>query len=177
MCHDARANLAAAVVKSLANHSHPIEGSLGVGFEEIELPLQPFPNVEILKNDRMSSDAPLALKASFLLAQVEGGVKLADQVRCPVQVIRFGPDVLMIALGGEPVVDYALKFKSRFASEVWVVGYSNDLFGYLPTKRILIEGGYEGGRATLWSALPAPLAESAEDLVTEATDRLVQDTA
>jgi len=26
---------------------------------------------------------------------------------------------------------------------LWVSGYSNDVFGYLPTSRILREGGYE----------------------------------
>jgi hypothetical protein len=92
-----------------------------------------------------------------------------------VQVFQFGSELLFIALGGEPVADYAQRFKREFAGPlVWVAGYSNDMFGYLPTRQVQQEGGYEGGRATLWSALPAPLAETTEERVVETVHRLVR---
>jgi hypothetical protein len=47
------------------------------------------------------------------------------------------------------------------------------MFGYLPTRRVQAEGGYEGGRATLWSAIPAPFTDDVEDRVTAAVRRLV----
>lgn len=63
----------------------------------------------------------------------------------PVQVIKFGKDLTMITLGSEVVVDYSLRFKREFAGPagVWVSGYSNDYTGYVPSLRILKEGGYE----------------------------------
>jgi hypothetical protein len=89
-------------------------------------------------------------------------------------VLQFGNELLLIALGGEPVVEFARRFKRDFAGPlVWVVGYSNDMFGYLPTVEVQRAGGYEGGRATLWSALPMPVAETTEDRIVEAVDRLV----
>jgi hypothetical protein len=128
-----------------------------------------------LQADLKSDDAPRRRKASFLLAALAEGRDLPAQQRCPVQVLLFGNELLLIALGGEPVADYARRFKSEFTGAlVWVAGYSNDMFGYLPTRRVIQEGGYEGGRASLWSGLPTPLAESAEDRVVEIVRRLVR---
>ena len=90
-----------------------------------------------------------------------------------------GDELLMIAMSGETVIDWAIKFKQQFASVapmVWVAGYCNDMYGYVPTKRILAEGGYEGGRATLWSWMPAPFTDEVEDRLTAAVQRLVERT-
>jgi len=65
----------------------------------------------------------------------------------PVQVIRFGDDLTLIALGTEVVVDYALRLKRELAKPegpaIWVAGYSNVYDGYIPSQRVLLEGGYE----------------------------------
>ncbi len=69
-----------------------------------------------------------------------------------VQVIRFGPDLTLVALGSEVVVDYSLRLKKELAGEaaVWIAGYSNDYNGYIPSLRVLQEGGYEA--KTGWAA-------------------------
>lgn len=71
----------------------------------------------------------------------------------PVQVVRFGNDLMLIALGNEVVVDYALRLKRELATEdgpaVWVAGYSNVYSGYIPSRRVLLEGGYEA-RSRPW---------------------------
>ena len=63
----------------------------------------------------------------------------------PVQVIRLGNDLTFITLGSEVVVDYSLRFKRELGGSagVWVAGYSNDYTGYVPSLRVLKEGGYE----------------------------------
>lgn len=71
----------------------------------------------------------------------------------PVQVIRFGNDLMIVALGNEVVVDYALRLKRELRKPdgpaVWVAGYSNVYSGYVPSKRVLLEGGYEA-RSRPW---------------------------
>ena len=48
----------------------------------------------------------------------------------------------MVALGGEIVVDYSLQTKQLFPKQkIMVAGYSNDVMCYVPTRRILKEGG------------------------------------
>jgi neutral ceramidase len=65
----------------------------------------------------------------------------------PVQVVKFGNGLAMIGLGGEVTVDYSLRLKRELGSEegpaIWVSGYTNDYNGYVPSKRVLLEGGYE----------------------------------
>jgi hypothetical protein len=62
----------------------------------------------------------------------------------PVQVIRLGDLLTLVALGSETVVDYSLRLKSEIDSPaVWVAGYSNDYSGYVPSRRVAVEGGYE----------------------------------
>ena len=73
------------------------------------------------------------------------------------------------------MVDYSLRFKRDFAGEpVWVAGYTNDVFGYVPSRRVLEEGGYEGGGAMLYTALPGPFAPSVEERIAEQVRRLVK---
>ena len=169
------ADLAAAVAAALGDADRIVAPKLCVVSESVALDLQPLPPREKLEADLASTDAPLRRKAAFLIDAIERGVALASTQDCPVQVIRLGGEVLLIALGGEPVADYALQFKRDFAGPlVWVAGYSNDLFGYLPTRRVQQEGGYESGRAALWSALPGPVAETTEERVVEAVRRMVR---
>lgn len=62
----------------------------------------------------------------------------------PVQVIQLGDAVTLAALGSETTVDYALRLKREIQSPmVWVAGYSNDYSGYVPGRRVALEGGYE----------------------------------
>ncbi len=64
----------------------------------------------------------------------------------PVQVVQFGDGLSIIALGNEVVVDYSLRLKKELGDRgpaIWVAGYSNSYSGYVPSKRVLLEGGYE----------------------------------
>jgi neutral ceramidase len=154
--------LARAVGQTLAQPARSIEGPLRVAFVETLLDFKPLPAREILQANLQSNDPPLVRKAKYLLA----AQSLPSAYPCPIQVLRFGNELLLIALGGEPVVDYAVRLKAEFAGPmVWVAGYSNDMFGYLPSRRVQGEGGYEGGRALLWSALPGPFTDTVEERI------------
>ena len=54
----------------------------------------------------------------------------------------------------ETTVDYALRIKAEYKESggpaVWVAGYSNDYPGYIPSRRVLLEGGYEAERTGPW---------------------------
>ena len=68
----------------------------------------------------------------------------------PVQAVRFGNGLTILALGGEVVVDYCLRVKKDYgAQEILIAGYSNDVMSYIPTVRILREGGYEAVTACI----------------------------
>ena len=65
------------------------------------------------------------------------------------------------------VVDYSLRLKRELAGPaVWVAGYSNDVMAYIPSQRVLHEGGYEAGGAMRFSTThPGPWADSTEDRI------------
>jgi hypothetical protein len=75
------------------------------------------------------------------------------------------------------VVDYSLRLKSELPGRaVWVAGYSNDVFGYIPSVRVLREGGYEAGDAMRYTDLPGPFAPSVEERIIAKVHELVNKT-
>jgi hypothetical protein len=157
----------------------PITGDIRTAFAEVKLDYQPLPDIASIKADRLSEDQPRRTKAEFLLELYRRGHKFDFSYPCPVQTIAIGDDLLMTAIGGEPVIDYAVNLKREFGGEgklIWVVGYANDMFGYVPTPRVLRGGGYEGTRSVLWSTLPMPFTESVEERVLETVRRLATET-
>jgi neutral ceramidase len=114
----------------------------------------------------------------YLLTKLERDGKLPDQHPYPVQVWRFGPDFSFIALTGEPVVDYCLRFKKQYGNEnTWVAGYNNELLSYIPSLRVLREGCYEGVEDMDEYGLPAPYSFAVEELIAQKVDELMQATS
>ena len=80
----------------------------------------------------------------------------------------------LVALGGEVVVDYAIRLAREYpARQMWVAGYSNDVFGYVPSLRVLREGGYEGGDAMIYYARPGPFNAQVEELIIGKVQQLI----
>ncbi len=161
----------------LSDDAIEITGSIGAAMEEVPLAMKPVTREQLDQWRNSNDDPPKQVKARFLLEQLARGEKLITEYHAPIQAIRLGEQLLMIVLSGEPVVDWAIRFKRGYgavAPLVWVAGYCNDMYGYVPTRRIQQEGGYEGGRANLWSWLPAPWTDDVEDRITNAVQRLVK---
>jgi neutral ceramidase len=113
--------------------------------------------------------------AKRLLAQLKAGERFPRSYPYPIQVWRLGSHQLLITLGGEPVVDYALRFKNEFGNSTWVAGYSNDVMTYIPSLRVLKEGGYEGGLAMIPYGQPTlRWDDDVEDLIAAAVGKLVK---
>jgi len=56
-----------------------------------------------------------------------------------------------------------------------VAGYSNDVFGYIPSARVLKEGGYEADGSVVFYDLPAPFAPSVEEKIITRIHRMVRE--
>ena len=87
----------------------------------------------------------------------------------PIAHWRLGKEIDFIFLGGEVVVDYALALKSQVETldrtTVWVAGYSNDVMAYIPSRRVLAEGGYEGGGSNVYYGLPGLWSPRIENMI------------
>jgi hypothetical protein len=169
--------LAATVEEALLKPARPLRAKLQTGMETVTLNFGPPLTEEELQ--KVAADpAPSHQRwAKRLLAQMKSGEPFARTYPYPVQAWRFGEAQLLITLGGEPVVDYALKFKQQFGETTWVAGYSNDVMTYIPSLRVLKEGGYEGGGAMIPYGQPAlRWGDDVEDLISGAVTRLVEKT-
>ncbi len=103
-----------------------------------------------------------ARRARLMLAAYDKG-RPVRQLSYPVQALRFGREMTILALGGEVVVDYALRAKQEFAGENLVVaGYSNDVSCYIPSLRVLREGGYEAAESMIYYGQPGPFTGNVE---------------
>ncbi|MCX5659542.1 MAG: hypothetical protein NTW19_07435 [Planctomycetota bacterium] len=80
-----------------------------------------------------------------------------------IQAWRLGGKLTMFSLEGETVSDLGPLTRS-FADtrDAMIVGYANVMEGYIPTKKVRIEGGYEGESSHRAYCLPAPFTTKVE---------------
>jgi hypothetical protein len=167
--------VAAAVSEVLEGKMKPVNGALRAAFESVEVPFQMPPSREELTARLKDPNAARRRNARWLLDALERDGRIRTSYPDPVQVWQFGDGPTLIALGGELVVDYALRFKAKYGStNTWIAGYSNDVFGYVPSRRVLKEGGYEGGDALINRPFPGPFAPEIEETLATKVDELVQ---
>ena len=159
--------LAAGVDAVIKAPMKEVKPALKTAYTEIDLPLADLPSREEIVKDTMAKDKFIASRAKHLLKQLDEKGSLRQTYPYPVQAWQLGDNVTWIALGGEVVVDYALRFKKELGA-VWVAGYSNDVMAYIPSLKVLKEGGYEGGGAMVYYGLPAVWAPRVEEMIVDA---------
>jgi putative heme-binding domain-containing protein len=156
--------LATAVDEVLAGVLRPLAGPLRTHYDEIALRLAEPPGRDELRKDARSSNVYIARRAERLLADLDAGKSIRRTYPYPVQLWQLG-ELRWLFLGGEVVVDYALRLKRALGPATWVAGYTNDVMAYIPSRRVLREGGYEGANAMVYYNLPTVWSEDIEDQI------------
>lgn len=80
-----------------------------------------------------------------------------DEFDYPIQAVAFGSSLTLLSLSGEVMADYAQQLKAALDGPLWVAAYANRC-GYIPTRRVLTEGGYEA-RQSGYGGRYAPSSE------------------
>lgn len=167
--------LAEAVEHVLSGPLRPISGKLLAAYEEIPLEFAPIPDRPFWEAQTKSANVYEAARARKLVEQIDKDGKLSPSYPYPVQHWTLGDGPTWVFLGGEVVVDYALRVKrNRGDSRTWVSAYCNDVMGYIPSLRVLKEGGYEGGGAMVYYAQPGPWSEKVEEQIIGALARQLE---
>jgi hypothetical protein len=162
-------------VRKIENSGAPVHGPLRTAFGIAELRFAEPPSKEELLKRVTDSNEYVRRHARLLLRNLARNGRLDPFYPDPIQVWSFGSDLTLIALGGEVVVDYALELKRKYGAEkLWVAGYSNDVFGYVPSVRVLHEGGYEGGGAMMYYGQTGPFHDSVETAIYSKIDELMK---
>jgi hypothetical protein len=153
------------VERLLQGTLRPVSGEINTTYATIDLPLNQLPSRGQLEAAAAKGD----YNATYQLERLDRGEPLVAKIVYPVQVTSFGDSLAMVFLGGEVCVDYTLRLRNEVdASRVWIHGYSNDFGCYIPSERLLREGGYGGGAEINYFGLPTTLKAGLEDkIITE----------
>lgn len=139
----------ATAVDATLKETTPLKSKLETSHAFVPLQLGPLPPDDELK--KMAADKPNYVQrwAARMVKWKDSGRPFPETYPYPIQAWKLGGEQLMLTMGGEVVVDYGLRFKADFGDQTWVFGYCNDVMAYIPSKRVLMEGGYEG-QSSMW---------------------------
>ena len=141
--------LADAVTRALEKKMRPVHGDLKFAYRMTELPLKNLSADQV--NALADTSDVVGLMAKQMKKVLAEGGTLPTHYTAPIATWGFGDDLTMLAFPSETVSEFALNIRSEHpAVPLWVSSYSNDLFGYVPTAKIVREGGHETIGVTTW---------------------------
>ena len=148
---------------------HPPKAQL----ETVALPFAHVPDhAELLQRGTASNWQDIYAKQNLLL--LSGGGQIPEHINYPIQTWTFGNELTMVFLGGEVVVDYALRLKRELGGDrLWINAYSNDVPCYIASERILKEGGYEAETSMYYYNKPSPFLPGLENKIIGKVKELV----
>lgn len=167
------AELAAEVDRLLKGALRPVSGRLEAQQKTIDLPLAELPEKSHW-DELVKKGGYIGYHAQVQLDTLARGEALPTKVTYPVGCWNFGDSLGLVFLPGEVVVDYAHRLKHDFDRQrVWICAYSNDCPCYIPSDRVLNEGGYEGASAMTYYNFPAKFAGGVEQRIIDTVHELL----
>ncbi len=159
------------VLRILNSRLSPVEGPLKTAYAKIDVPLQPLLGEKELESFIKGYGGWRRWVAGKMLELHSNGEKGAEHYDAPFGLWQFGDDLTLVAMSGEVVVDYVYMLEKALGPlNLWVAAYCNDVYGYLPSARILEEGGYE--TRGLYSGGIGLFAPEAEKVVVDGIRKL-----
>ncbi len=166
--------LAGAVMGVLGRPMRRVRGELKFAYEELDLPLAAPPAREQLEKDAHGEDVYVKARAANYLRLLDAGHPLPAAVKLPVAAVRLGDDLTFVLMGGEVVVDYSRRLKRILAADhVWTVGYAYEVPCYIPSARVIKEGGYESESSLIYYGFYGPFKPAIEQQILERLQALV----
>ena len=147
----------------LSEKTAPLKGAPIVTARQIRLPLaKPKPREHW--EEQLNSGGFHHQLAKAMLAKLDATGEIPAEVNYPVSVWKFSNDLAMVFLAGEVVVDYSVRLKRELDwSRLWLIAWANDMPGYIPSRRILREGGYEADFSQVYYEQPGRYDPAVED--------------
>jgi putative membrane-bound dehydrogenase-like protein len=165
--------IAAEVRRLLATSGKPLTKLPDGKVKRFNLDFDPLPT-RAQWEERAAKPGIVGYHAKKNLVRLDRGEKLPTKLPYIVQSWTFGDELAMVFLAGEVVVDYERRLKREFDdTRLWVNGYANDVPCYIPSRRILSEGGYEAEDSLWYYDRPTRLAMSSEDRIVKAVHDLL----
>ena len=158
------ATLGAEVNRMLAESLGRVRGPIRAAFQIVELGFAPHTRETF--ESRLSETNLWRVRHAKAMLRTYDERRPINRYPYPVQAVSFGKDLTLLALGGEVVVDYALRVKKEYGAKgIIVAGYSNDVMSYIPSLRVLKEGGYEADSSMIYYGQPGPYDGEVEERI------------
>ncbi len=166
--------LAGAVMGVLDRPMRPVRGGFKLAYEDVELPLVDPPSREQVEKDAKSNDPYVRSRAEAILKVLGEGKPMPRAVKLPLAAVRLGDDLTFVLMGGEVVVDYSRRLKRLLADDhPWLIGYAFEVPCYIPSARLIKEGGYESDYSLVYYGYYGPFRGEIEDLLVKRATALV----
>jgi hypothetical protein len=165
--------LAAEVARVARTAMSPAGGRIRAAYQLAALPFAPRTREQF--EQELKDANVFRQRRARLMLQLYDERREPRQLRYPVQAVRLERGFTLIALGGEVVVDYALwAYRTWPQERLMVAGYSNDVACYIPSARILREGGYEAVDSMIYYGQPGPFTEEVEARIQDAVRQVMK---
>lgn len=167
--------LGTAVLAVIRRRMTEVRGPIFAAFEEIPLAFSDPPLRGEIEKQLASANVFEQRRARRLLETLDKEGALPVVYPYGVQFWQFGDTLRIPVLAGEVVADYSLRLKWELGDQnTWVIGYANDFVAYIPSLRILREGGYEGGDSMVYFGHHGPWAPPIEEQIVQTVHRLAR---
>ncbi len=168
-------SIAKEVNKVINDKLTPLPGVSSIIKKEINLPLKK-PKERKHWESQLESGGFNAQLAKSMLKKLDSVGSISSKVNYPIHSWKFGNELAVVFLAGEVVVDYAIRFNKEFDwKRLWISAWANEMPGYIPSRRVLNEGGYEAEFSQVYYDLPGPYLPEVEDVVTNGVRDILGD--
>lgn len=165
--------LAKEVARVARTKMQPAGGRIRAAYQLAALPFSPHTRAQF--EQELSEANVFRQRRAALMLKLYDERREPRLLRYPVQAVRLDRGFTLIAMGGEVVVDYALwAYRTWPRERLIVAGYSNDVACYIPSLRVLREGGYEAVDSMIYYGQPGPFTEEVEARIHEAVRRVMK---
>ena len=168
-------SLADAVGKALSGELKAVRPPVRTSYTVTDLQFRSVDPL-VYREEIKGSDIYMQRRAKLILEAYNKGWDMSTY-KYPVQAVRFNNDFTILGMTGEVVIDYSIAAKKKFPGEnMFVAGYCTEVQCYIPSKRILDEGGYEPESSMIYYGFPGPFADNVEEKVMDAVTLVLKRT-
>lgn len=149
------------VQRVLAGPLKAVNAPIRTDYSRVFLAYRPF-DLKACEKDITGTNKFLQRRAKLMIEAYNKGWSV-DKLAYPIQAVRFNKDFTILGLSDEVVVDYSMAMKREYAGEnLYVAGYCSEVTCYIPSRRVLHEGGYEPDESMIYYGMPGPFADDVE---------------
>jgi hypothetical protein len=161
------------VEKLLATPLTPLNAAPTVRAVKIQLPFDHVPDVAEFTALSKDSGAQ-GRNAEVYLDRIVRGIPIDSTMTFPIECWTFGKDLAMVFLADEMLSGYSLRIREELGTDkLWINAYTNDVKAYVPTKKVIPEGGYEVESNMYYYDHPFRFSSDIEDIIIKAVHNIV----